>query len=32
MMQLDLQTWINFAVWMVIGTFERPLQFGKHCG
>lgn len=29
MMQLDMQTWINFTVWMVIGTFERPLQFGK---
>lgn len=32
MMQLDMQTWINFTVWMVIGMFERPLQFGKHCG
>lgn len=24
MMQLDLSTWINFTVWMVIGTFQFP--------
>lgn len=24
MMQLDLSTWINFTVWMVIGTFQCP--------
>lgn len=29
MMQLDRQTWINFTVWMVIGTCQRPLQLGK---
>jgi len=23
MMQLDLGTWIRFAVWMLIGEFER---------
>lgn len=27
MMQLDLGTWIRFAVWMLIGEFKREEEY-----